>query len=433
MTLKNITNPEKNVTELEFIIEKEVFDAAVDKQFKKNAPKMNIPGFRRGKAPRSIIEKMYGKGVFYEDALNDVLPAAYEAALAESKAEAVSRPEFDVDSIDENGVVVKAKFYVKPEVTIDGYKGIEAERTLVPVTDADVDAEINTTRERNSRLVDVTDRAAQLEDTVVIDFEGFVDGVAFDGGKGEKFNLRLGSGQFIPGFEDQIVGHNIGDEFDVNVEFPAEYHAADLAGKPAVFKVKLHEIKFNELPALDDEFAKDVSEFDTLDEYKADVKAKLEAKNTKTADNEVEEKLINTLIDNLGADIPEAMFVTETENFLRDYDSRLRMQGLDLNTYFKYTGMDLDTLRAQFRPQAERQVKTRLALEKIAELEAIEATEEDIEAEFNRLAAAYNMPADQIKATIAAEDLAKDIKVQKAVDLVKSSAVVTDKAPEAAE
>lgn len=433
MTLKNITSPEKNVTELEFIIEKEIFDSAVDKQFKKNAPKMNIPGFRRGKAPRSIIEKMYGKGVFYEDALNDVLPAAYEAALAESKAEAVSRPEFDVDSIDENGVVVKAKFYVKPEVTIDGYKGIAVERNLVPVTDADVDAEINTTRERNSRLIDVTDRAAQLEDTTVIDFDGYVDGVAFDGGKGEKFNLRLGSGQFIPGFEEQIVGHNIGDEFDVNVEFPAEYHAAELAGKPAVFKVKLHEIKFNELPALDDEFAKDVSEFDTLDEYKADVKAKLEAKNTKNADNEVEEKLIDTLIENLGADIPEAMFVTETENFLRDYDSRLRMQGLDLNTYFKYTGMDLDTLRAQFRPQAERQVKTRLALEKIAELEAIEATEEDIESEFNRLATAYNMPVEQIKATIAPEDLAKDIKVQKAVELVKTSAAVTEKAPEAAE
>lgn len=433
MTLKNITSPEKNVTELEFIIEKEIFDSAVDKQFKKNAPKMNIPGFRRGKAPRSIIEKMYGKGVFYEDALNDVLPAAYEAALAESKAEAVSRPEFDVDSIDENGVVVKAKFYVKPEVTIDGYKGIAVERNLVPVTDADVDAEINTTRERNSRLIDVTDRAAQLEDTTVIDFDGYVDGVAFDGGKGEKFNLRLGSGQFIPGFEEQIVGHNIGDEFDVNVEFPAEYHAAELAGKLAVFKVKLHEIKFNELPALDDEFAKDVSEFDTLDEYKADVKAKLEAKNTKNADNEVEEKLIDTLIENLGADIPEAMFVTETENFLRDYDSRLRMQGLDLNTYFKYTGMDLDTLRAQFRPQAERQVKTRLALEKIAELEAIEATEEDIESEFNRLATAYNMPVEQIKATIAPEDLAKDIKVQKAVELVKTSAAVTEKAPEAAE
>ena len=275
-------------------------------------------------------------------------------------------------------------------------------------------------------MIEITDRAAQTDDVVNFDYEGFVDGVAFDGGKAEGHDLKLGSGQFIPGFEDQLVGHNIGEDFDVNVTFPEEYHASELAGKAATFKCHLNAIKFNELPELDDEFARDASEFDTLDEYKADIKAKIVERNNKAADADVEEQIIAALIEKLEADIPEAMFEAETENFVRDYDSRLRMQGLDLATYFKYTGLDLDTIRKQMRPDAERQVKTRLALEKIAALENIAISDEETEAEYARLAEAYGMEADQVKAAVPAEALADDLKVKKAVDLVKENAVVTE-------
>lgn len=431
MSLKKSELIDKNLYELTFDVDRATFDAAVDKVYHRSAKNINIPGFRRGKAPRSIIEKMYGKGVFYEDAINDLIPDAYTAASKEAALEIVSRPEFDVETIDENGLVLKAKVYVKPDVKIENYLGIEATRNVAPVTDADVDAEVEKVRERNSRMTDVTDRPAQKDDIVNIDYEGSVDGVPFDGGKAEGHDLKLGSGQFIPGFEDQIIGHSIGDEFDVNVTFPTEYHAENLAGKAAVFKVKLNGIKFNELPALDDEFVRDVSEFNTLDEYKADIRAKLEEKNAKTADNEVEEQLLEALIGKLEADIPEAMFVTETENFVRDYDNRLRMQGLDLSTYFKYTGMNLDTLREQMRPQAEKQVKTRLALEKIAALENLEATAEEIEAEYKRIAEAYGMELDKVKETVDADSIAADLKVKKAADLVKEKASVKDAAPKA--
>ena len=426
MSLKKSELIEKNLYELTFDVDRAVFDAAVDKAYRASVKKINVPGFRRGKAPRSIIEKMYGKGVFYEDAINDIIPAAWAEASAEAKLEIVSRPEFDVESIEDDGVVLKAKVYVKPEVAIADYLGIPAERTVTPVTDADVDADIETVRARNSRMIDVTDRAAQLDDIANIDYEGSVDGVPFDGGKAEGHDLKLGSGQFIPGFEDQLVDRNIGDEFDVNVTFPEEYHASELAGKPAVFKCKMNAIKFNELPELDDEFARDVSEFDTLDEYKADIKAKLEERNNKAADADVEEQLIAALGEKLVAEIPEAMYENETENFVRDYDTRLRMQGLDLATYFRYTGLDLDTIRKQMRPDAERQVKTRLALEKIAELEAVEVTDEEIETEYTRLGEAYGMEADKVKEAVAAEALVADLKVKKAVDLVKESAKIVD-------
>jgi len=429
MELKKTEKIENNKYELTFSIDKETFEAAVTAVYRKNVKNINVPGFRRGKAPKSIIEKLYGKGVFYEDAINDILPDAYSAAVKEAGIDPVSRPEFDVESI-EDGVTVKATVYVKPEVEIKDYIGITANKYVAPVTDEEVEAELGRVRERNAREIEITDRAAENGDKVIIDFDGYVDGVAFDGGKSEKYNLKLGSGQFIPGFEDQIVGHNIGDSFDVNVEFPAEYHAADLAGKPAVFKVVLHEIKFDELPALDDEFAKDVSEFDSLDEYKADIKAKIGERNEKQAENVFEEQIINALIERLEADIPKAMFENETENFVRDYDSRLRMQGLDLNTYFKYTGLDLNTLREQFRPQAERQVKTRLALEKIVELEKLTATEEEIEKEYENLVMAYGMEIEKIKATVDSDAIAADLCVKKAVDLVKEKAVVTNDAPE---
>lgn len=424
MALKKTTEVEKNLYEIEFDVDKETFEAAIEKVYRKEVKKINVPGFRKGKAPRSMIEKMYGKGVFYEDAVNEIIPDAYEAAIKESNLKVVSRPEFDIVSIDDNGVMLKAKFYVKPEVQLDGYKGIEVEKNVKAVTDEDINAEIDRVRQRNSRTVDVTDRAVQNGDVAVIDYEGFCDGVAFDGGKAEGYDLAIGSGTFIPGFEDQIIGHNIGEKFDITVKFPEEYHSADLAGKDAIFKISLNGIKFNELPALDDEFVKDVSEFDTVDEYKADIKAKLEKKNEQEAENAVEAQIIDALVNALVADIPAAMFEAEAENFVRDYDSRLRMQGLDLATYCKYTGQTLETLREQFMPMAERQVKTRLALEKIYELEGIDATDDEVEAEYGNLATAYGLEADKVKQMVEADAIKADLCVKKAVDFVKSNAVI---------
>ena len=423
LTKKELTD--KNLYELEISVDHDTFEAAVSRVYKKQAGKFTVPGFRKGKAPRSIIEKMYGKGFFYEDAINDILPDAYESAIKEAELNVVGRPEFDIKSIDENGAVLTVKVYVKPEVEIKDYKGIKATRKVEPVTDEELNAEIATVQNRNSREIEVTDRAAQNGDVATIDFDGYVDGVAFEGGKGENYDLKLGSGSFIPGFEDQVVGKNVGYSFDVNVTFPEDYHAKELAGKPAVFKVTIHKLSAVELPALDDDFAKDVSEFDTFDEYKADLKAKIEKRHETSADSDVDEQLSVALMEKLEADIPECMFETETENFVRDYDNRLRMQGLDLKTYFQYTGMTLETLREQMRPQAERQVKLRLALEKIAALEALEATEEDINSEYENIANSYNVPVDQVKASIDATAIAEDMKVKKAMDLVKETAKIT--------
>ena len=418
---------EASKVELEFSIEQSVFEAAVNRAYKKEVGKINIPGFRKGKAPRAMIEKMYGKGFFYDTALNDILPENYEAAVKEAGIEPVAQPEIDVVSIDENGVVFNAKVFVKPEVKIADYFGIEVTKEVEPVTDEELNKEIDLVRERNSREIDANDRPAEMGDTTVIDFEGFVDGVAFEGGKGTDYALKLGSGQFIPGFEEQIVGKKVDEEFDVNVTFPAEYHAENLAGKASVFKVKIHAITKVELPEMDDEFAKDVSEFDTFDEYKADLKAKIEKRHESQADASVENQLMDALIEKLEADIPEPMFVTEAENFVRDYDNQLRMQGLDLKTYFQYTGMTLEKLREQFRPQAEKQVKARLALEKIVELENITASEDDINAEYDRIAKAYNIDVAQVKASIDSDSITADMKVKKAMDAVKEKAVVKAK------
>ncbi len=407
--------------ELEFTVDKETFDVAVNAAYRKNVKKMNVPGFRPGKAPKHIIERMYGKGVFYDEAINAVIPAAYEAAVKEAELDTVGQPEFDVVSI-EDGVVLKAVVSVKPDVKMEGYLGLKAEKKAKRVLKKDIDEELARVQERNARSVEITDRPAANDDIVNIDYAGSVDGVAFDGGTAEGQTLKLGSGQFIPGFEEQIVGHSIGDAFDVNVTFPTEYHAAELAGKVAVFACKLNGITVSELPALDDEFAKDVSEFDTLDEYKADIKAKLQERNAKAAEGEFESALCEQLIALVEADIPEVMFAEETENFVRDYDNRLRMQGLDLNTYFRYTGMTLEQLREQMRPQAEQQVKLRLALEAIAKQENLSANAEDIEAEYTRISEAYNVPLDQVKSMVASEDIAKDMVVKAAMDLVKSKA-----------
>ena len=415
-----------NQKKVTFSVDKATFETAINKVYKKAVKNITIPGFRKGKAPRALVEKMYGKEVFYEDAINEIIPDAYTAAMEGCEDKIVSRPEFDVETIDENGVVLTATYFVKPEVEIADYLGIPAERPVVKVTEEEVAEELKKVQTRNSRMIEVTDRAAQMDDITNIDFEGFVDGAAFDGGKAEGHELKLGSGAFIPGFEEQIVGKNIGEEFDVVVTFPAEYHAENLAGKEATFKCKLNSIKFNELPVLDDEFAKDVSEFDTLDEYKADIQAKLTEQHTKQADAQVDEALIKALIEKLNAEIPEAMFDNEVENFVRDYDNRLRMNGLDLQTYFKYTGLDLDKLREQMRPDAERQVKTRLALEKIAALENIAVSEEETEAEYGRLAEMYNMEADKVREVVAAEAIAEDLKVKMAIELVREKAVITE-------
>ena len=416
---------EKNAYSLEFSVDKETFAKAVSNAYHKQVGKITVPGFRKGKAPRSIIEKMYGKGFFYEDAFNEVLPGAFDEALKESKLNMVGQPDFDVVSVDdENGVVFSAKVSVKPDVTIKDYLGIEAEKKVAPVTDEEIDSEINTIRERNARETEITDGESVMGDICHIDYDGSVDGVPFEGGKGSDYPLKLGSGNFIPGFEEQVAGHKVEEPFDVNVTFPEDYHAKELAGKAAVFKTVIHKIRHIELPELDDDFAKDVSEFDTMAEYRADVKAKIEKRHETEADNHFEEQILDTLIEKMKADIPEAMFVAETDNFVRDYENRLRMQGLDLQTYFKYTGMNLDSLRQQLRPQAEKQVKLRLALEKIAKLEKIKVTKKDIDEELKRIAESYQMEVEKVREMVPEESVAEDMKVKKAMDLVKEKAIV---------
>ncbi|MBO4428664.1 MAG: trigger factor [Clostridia bacterium] len=424
MEILNIKDVALNQKELEIKVDKATFDAEVDKAFKKNVGKINVPGFRKGKAPRAMIEKMYGKGVFYEDALNALIPGVYEEALEASKLEVVSRPDFDVKSIDEGGVVLTAKVFVKPEITVTEYKGLKGDREKVEITDEAVDKEIDRVRERNSRIIEVSDRPAKTGDEVVLDFDGYVDGKQFDGGKAEKHNLKLGSGQFIPGFEDQVAGKSIGEDFDVNVTFPEDYQEKTLAGKAAVFKCKIHEIKETELPELNDEFVKDVSEFDTVDEYKADVKAKLEKDANKAADQKLDEQLMDALSANIVGEIPDVMYENETENIISDYESRLRYQGLTLEMFMKYTGQDMEALKKQFRPQAEKQVKTRLALEYVAKVEGLEATDEDVEEEYKKISEGYGVDVEKVKEAIKADAVKADIVVGKAVLLVRDNASV---------
>ena len=424
MNLLKSEKAEKSTVKIEFSVEKSVFDAAVDKVYRKQVKKINVPGFRAGKAPKAIIEKMYGTGVFYEDAINDLIPENYEAALKAADITPVGQPEIDVVSIDENGLVLSAVVPVRPECKLEGYKGIEVTKEVSEVTDDEVDNEINTVRERNSREIDVTDAPAQMGDVAKIDFEGFCDGVAFEGGKGEDYSLKLGSGSFIPGFEEQVAGHSIGEHFDVNVTFPEDYHAENLAGKASVFKVTIKAIQKIELPELDDDFAKDVSEFDTFDEYRNNVKAKIQKRHDSASEAKVDEAIINALVEKLEAEIPEAMFVAETENLVRDYDNSLRQSGLDLNMYFKYTGLTLETLREQLRPQAEKQVKARLALETVAELENIETTDEELNEEFASLASNYGMDVEKIKELVAVEMVKADIRVRKAMAILKDNAVI---------
>lgn len=426
MNLIKSEKTDKGVWTLQFSVDSETFAKAVNDSFRKNSGKITVPGFRKGKAPRAVVEKMYGKGYFYEDAFNAVLPDAFEAALKESKLDMVGQPDFDVVSVsDTEGVVFSAKVAVRPEVKIEGYLGIEAEKNVAEVTDEEVDREIKTLQERNSRETELEEGGkAEMGDICTIDFDGSIDGVPFDGGKGSDYPLKLGSGNFIPGYEEQVAGHALNETFDVCVPFPEDYHVKELAGKPAVFKTTIHKIQHIELPALDDDFAKDFTEFDTFDEYKKDVRAKIAKRHEDETDSAFESAVLDALIEKVEAEIPEAMYVAETENLVRDYDNRLRMQGLDLKTYFQYTGLDLEKLRAQLRPQAEKQVSLRLALEKIAELENLTATEEDINGEIERIAEAYQMKAEDVRKAIPTDSVAEDMKVKKAMELVKDKAII---------
>ncbi len=426
LMLKSTNNVEKNVYELEISIDGEKFEAAIQKAYLKQRKDIVIKGFRKGKAPRAFIEKMYGEGVFYEDALELVYPEAVSEAIIESKLDVVGSPyDLDVPEIGKDGVVLKLKVAVKPEVKLGEYKGLEATKPSCKVAADEVKAELAKMQEQNSRMVSVEKRAVKKNDIAVIDFEGFVDDVAFDGGKAEKYELTIGSGSFIPGFEDQIIGHKIGEEFDVNVTFPAEYQE-DLASKDAVFKIKLHEIKVKELPALDDEFAKDVSEFDTLDELKKSVKAQLEEAKKADADNKVTNDLLEEVVKGIEVDIPAVMIEVEIDNIVDNFNYRLQSQGLDLNTYLSYTGMEMSAFRDGYKENAEAQVKLSLAIEAIVKAENIEATEDEVNAEYENLAKTYNMDVEAIKKAIPAESLAGDIKSKKAIDLVKNSAKVTE-------
>lgn len=425
MSLKATNNVETNKYELEIEISAEDFEAAIEKAYLKARKNIAMPGFRKGKAPRKLIEKEYGEQVFFEDAVNLLYAPVVNGAVEESGLELVTRPEVEVTEISkENGVKLKATCITRPEVEVKDYKGIEVEKVVNPVTDEDINKQLDALREKNVTVETVDDRAAENGDDVVIDFEGFKDDVAFEGGKAEDFTLSLGSGQFIPGFEDQIVGHNAGEDFDINVTFPEEYQVKELAGAPAVFKIKLKSISKKVMPELDDDMVKDSTEFDTVDEYKADVKKKLEEANEKHADSEVEAKIFDKVIENMTAEIPQVMFDNRVNEMISELEQRLAPQGISLDLYMQYTGQTIDTVKKAYAEQAEKQVKLRLALEKIAKLENIEVTEDELKAEFDKLAEAYKLDVDQIKQFIHDDDLKKDIAVGKAVDLIKDAAVI---------
>lgn len=423
MALKSSNKVETNVYEIQVTVDAQTFTDACKSAYMKQRKSIQIPGFRKGKATQGMVEKVYGEGAFYEEALEIVYPQAVQAAIDEAGLKVVSQPyDLDVPVMSKaEGVEMTMKVTTYPEVKLGDYKGLEAKMLETDVTDEDVENELKTMQDRNSRLVTVEDRAAEMGDTAEIDFEGFVDGVAFDGGKGENYPLELGSGSFIPGFEEQVAGHKTEEEFDVNVTFPEEY-AAELAGKDAVFKCKIHEIKSKELPELDDEFAKDVSEFDTLDELKEDIKKGIAEKKEKDAKADFENQLLEQVVENMEVEIPECMFDQKCDEMVQDYAYRMQMQGLDLNTYLQYLGQTMDQFKAQMMEGAKKQVEVSIALDAIIDAEKIEATEEEIDAEVAKLAEQYGMEAEQIKKAVPADQLAKDINTKKAVDFIVDNA-----------
>ena len=429
MNLISCEKLEKSMVELQFSIDAETFKAAVNNAFKREGKKYAIPGFRKGKAPRHMIEKMYGSDIFHYDAVNDLFPEAYEAAVKEAKIDVVGRPDPEVVSMSEaDGVVLKVKVAVKPEVELGEYAGLTVTKEAKNVNEADVDAEVKRMQDRNGRLL-TREGAAENGDTVDIDFEGFADGKAFEGGKAEHYSLVLGSGSFIPGFEDQVVGHSAGEEFDVNVKFPEEYGAAELAGKDATFKIKLHEVKYKELPALDDDFAKDVSEYDTLDELKDSIRNNIKTNLDKQAEQKVENDLMDQVISNMKADIPDAMVDSRIDELVQDFEYRISQQGLKLADYLKYMGMNIEQFRAQFKEQADKQVKMRLAMEAIVAKEGITASDEEFEEEVKRIADAYKMEADKVKSIVDAAAVKADLAINKAIDFVKEKANVVPAEP----
>lgn len=424
MALKSSNKVETNVYELEITVDAETFTEACKKAYMKQRKSIQIPGFRKGKATQGMIEKVYGEGAFYEEALELVYPEAVGAAFDEAGLKVIDQPT-DVDfpvMNKQDGVVIKMKVTTYPEVKLGEYKSLKGKMLDTEATDEDVENELKSMQDRNSRLVTVEDRESQMGDTCDIDFEGFVDGVAFEGGKGENYPLELGSNSFIPGFEEQVAGHKTGDEFDVNVTFPEQYEPS-LAGKDAVFKCKINEIKTKELPELDDEFAKDVSEFDTLDELKADLKKQISERKEANAKTDYENQLIEQVVENMEVEIPECMNKQKCDEMIQDYSYRLQMQGLDLNTYLQYLGQTMEQFREQFMDGAKQQVKVKLALDAIVKAENIEATEEEIAEEIAKLAEQYNMEADKIKAAVPQEQLTDDIVTRKAVDFVVDNSV----------
>ena len=425
--LKNETI-EKNTVKLTIEVDKEAFAAAVEKSYKKNVKQIALPGFRKGKAPRALIEKYYGKGVFWEDAVNFVCPDAYEFAVKEAGIDPVDRPEIDIETLEEDKeLVLTATVTVRPEVELGEYKGISAEKKNYKTKVADVDAQLKAEREKNARMVNVDDRAVKKGDFTVIDYEGFVDGVAFQGGKGTDHNLEIGSGQFIPGFEEALVGAKIGVEKEINVTFPEEYHAEELKGKPAVFKVTVKSIQVKELPVLDDDFAKEVSEFDTLEEYKADIKAKLDKANADKTAAEFEGNVIKAVVDAASVEIPQCMIDSAIEDMIREFGYRLSSQGLSLEQYMQFTGMTPDSFKEQYKEQAEERVKSNLVISEIAKKENIEVTDEDVEAELKNMAEMYGMEVDKLKEFIKdgeRENLKDELKLKKAVNVIVGAAKV---------
>lgn len=424
MSLKSTNKTDVNTTELLISIDAETFENAVEKAYQRQKKNIQLPGFRKGKVSRKLAEREFGEGCFYEDAINSLLGPELDAAVTEAKLELVDRPSVEVLSIDKaEGVEIKAVCVTKPEIEISDYRGIKAAKTVKEITDEDVNAQIEIIRKKNARIVSVDDRAAQMGDEVIIDFEGFFGDEAFEGGKGEDHPLRLGSGQFIPGFEDQVAGHSIGDKFDVTVTFPEDYQMTEYAGKEAVFKCELKSISYEELPEINDDLVKDATEFDTVDEYKADIRTKLEEAAVKQADNEFESAVLNTLIEKVDAPIPNCMFEQRIDAIMRSFEQQLQQQGMDLKLYFQYTGTDMESMRETYRERAVNEVKLRLALEKIAEIENLEVSEEELNNSLSEIAAANGMDVDTVKRFIPVNEYATDMKVQKAVDFVKENAV----------
>ena len=417
---------EKNMAKLTVEVPAEQFEAALKTSFQKNKNKFSIPGFRKGKAPQAMVEKMYGVGVLYDDAIDTLLDSTYADAVKESGLEIVSRPEIGIEQIEKGKTFIyTALVAVKPEVTLGEYKGVEVEKAKPEVTDADVEAELKKVQDQNSRMVNVEDRAVEDGDHTVIDFEGFVDGQPFEGGKSEAYPLVIGSHSFIDTFEEQLIGKNIGDEVEVNVTFPAEYHAAELAGKPAVFKVKIHEIKTKELPELNDEFAGEVSEFETMDEYKSDIRAKLAETKQQQATTENENNVVEKVVENASMEIPDAMIDEQVREMINDYARRMQSQGISLEQYMQFTGMTIEKLQEQSRPQAEKRIRTRLVLEAVVAAENIQVSDEAVDAEIAKMAETYKMEADKVRSIMGEAGIAQmkeDMAVQEAVDFLVAEA-----------